>query len=159
MNKLIAALAVLPLLAATAFAASPYACVDGLELDGRSFEVTLAPKDGSAPLVYTVAFDECHVEIPRDEPPAPDYARRLYKDGKTYLMIYTTVGAKDSRLALYLADGRSAYIDVSAANAELASGKPVDLGGALVVRGIDARGQGGSVTPVKASIKAVAPKP
>ena len=135
-------------------------CADAAELDARSMQVTLDINGADKPLVLDYKFAGCVVEYPRDEPVIPPYAHRSYKTANgDYLGIYS--GAKGTSVfSIYLADGSSSATAINVvSNADLLSGRALDLGEYLMVK-TDRRhpGQDGVVLRTKGSIQSVPAK-
>ena len=131
-------------------------CPDGAELAGRAMQLTLNMKGADKPLVFDLAYDACHVEYPRDEPPAPPYTYRAYKSAKgDVLSLYSSSDRATSNVSFHLADGSSSAGGLPIyANADLASGRALDLGNIILVK--TAPGRDGVVINAAGSIKSVA---
>jgi hypothetical protein len=141
--------------AAAAAAKSAANCPDAAELAGRAIRLTLNIEGADKPLVFDLAYDACHIEYPRDEPPVPPFTYRSYKTshGDT-LGLYSSSDRPTTNVSFHLADGSSsATLLPIYANADLASGRDLDLGSVLLVK--TQPGRDGVVINASGSIKSV----
>ncbi|MFI5351090.1 MAG: hypothetical protein ACHQ2Z_16220 [Elusimicrobiota bacterium] len=136
-------------------------CADAAALDARSLQVTLEIKGVDQPVVLDYKFAGCVVEYPRDEPPMPAYAHRSYKTDKGDYLGVNSGATKDSSVfSIYLADGSSSATAINVvSNADLLSGRALDLGEYLMVK-TDRHhpGQDGVVLRTKGTIQSVPAK-
>lgn len=145
--------------AAGGAAASP-SCPDGVEISAREMRLTLAYKGAAKPAVIKFWYAGCEREYPREqEPPSEPYTVRTYLSAMgDALRVYSNSDKPNSTLSIRRADDSSSTTMMPIlANADLASGRTLELGEILFVA-LAKGDKPASVTSAVGSISSVVPR-
>jgi hypothetical protein len=122
-------------------------------------ELTISPKDSSAPIVFKLRYAGCGVERERDSSDSdPDLAVRRYESNKKVLILTGSPDQASSSVFFTFGDGRFMNANAQGSesvidNTRLAPGQTTDLGKVVVIPGYHQDCSGLWLGEAKASIK------